>query len=81
MLIVGMFTEAFVFLVSAFDPPADDYEWERVYPALADEFAKGAQQELERDETRSQHEREAHHTGQGLTRRWASGSDGPHAAP
>lgn len=39
MLIVGMFTEAFVFLVSAFDAPADEYEWERVYPALADESA------------------------------------------
>lgn len=36
MLIIGMFTEAGVFLISAFDPPADDYEWERVYPALAD---------------------------------------------
>lgn len=36
MLIIGMFTEAFVFLVSAFDPPADDYEWERVYPVLAE---------------------------------------------
>lgn len=37
MLIIGMFTEAFVFLISAFDAPADDYEWERVYPALADD--------------------------------------------
>jgi len=37
MLIIGMFTEAFVFLISAFDPPADEYEWERVYPALADD--------------------------------------------
>lgn len=37
MLIVGMFTEAFVFLISAFDAPADEYEWERVYPALADD--------------------------------------------
>lgn len=35
MLIVGMMTEAGVFLISAFDPPADDYEWERVYPVLA----------------------------------------------
>lgn len=42
MLIIGMFTEAFVFLVSAFDPPQDEYEWERVYPALADEFAAAA---------------------------------------
>jgi len=37
MLIIGMFTEAFVFLVSAFDTPADEYEWERVYPALEDD--------------------------------------------
>ena len=36
MLIIGMFTEAFVFLISAFDPPKDDYEWERVYPILAE---------------------------------------------
>ncbi len=37
MLIVGMVTEAVVFLISAFDAPADEYEWERVYPALADD--------------------------------------------
>ncbi|MEO0474125.1 MAG: gliding motility protein GldL [Bacteroidota bacterium] len=37
MLIVGMFTEAGVFLISAIDPPEEDYEWERVYPALADD--------------------------------------------
>lgn len=37
MLIIGMGTEALVFLISAFDPPADDYEWERVYPVLAEE--------------------------------------------
>ncbi|MEM7659646.1 MAG: gliding motility protein GldL [Bacteroidota bacterium] len=42
MLIIGMFTEAFVFLISAFDPPADDYEWDRVYPVLADPDFEGA---------------------------------------
>lgn len=36
MLIVGMGVEALVFLISAFDPPGDDYEWERVYPILAE---------------------------------------------
>jgi gliding motility-associated protein GldL len=41
MLIIGMFTEAFVFLISAVDFPADDYEWERVYPALADPTYEG----------------------------------------
>jgi len=37
MLIIGMFTEAAVFLMSAFDPPGEDYDWERVYPVLADD--------------------------------------------
>lgn len=36
MLILGMSVEAVVFLISAFDVPADDYEWERVYPELGD---------------------------------------------
>jgi gliding motility-associated protein GldL len=37
MLLVGMSVEAFVFFISAFDFPDDEYEWERVYPQLADE--------------------------------------------
>ena len=41
MLIIGMMTEAGVFLISAFDPPGDDYEWERVYPVLADKSYAG----------------------------------------
>jgi gliding motility-associated protein GldL len=40
MLIIGMFTEAAVFLISAFDPPSEDYEWERVYPILAEKDAE-----------------------------------------
>ncbi|MDX1906909.1 MAG: gliding motility protein GldL [Bacteroidia bacterium] len=36
MLIIGMVTEAIVFLISSIDPPGEDYEWERVYPQLAD---------------------------------------------
>ncbi|MFN0202177.1 MAG: gliding motility protein GldL [Bacteroidia bacterium] len=36
MLILGMGVEALVFIISAFDMPADDYEWERVYPQLGD---------------------------------------------
>lgn len=43
MLIVGMFTEAFVFLISAIDPPAEDYAWERVYPQLDDPNASPAE--------------------------------------
>ncbi|MDW3651105.1 MAG: gliding motility protein GldL [Bacteroidia bacterium] len=41
MLIIGMFTEAFVFLISAIDPPSEEYEWERVYPVLADDSMVG----------------------------------------
>lgn len=45
MLIIGMGVEAGVFFISAFDFPKDDYEWERVYPVLADPDAEGLQQE------------------------------------
>jgi gliding motility-associated protein GldL len=35
MLTIGLVTEAIIFALSAFDPPADDYAWEEVYPELA----------------------------------------------
>jgi len=34
MLIIGMGTEAVIFFLSAFDTPARDYKWEKVYPEL-----------------------------------------------
>lgn len=37
MLMIGMITEAIVFLLSAFEKPAKEYKWEEVYPALVDE--------------------------------------------
>ena len=39
MLIAGMGTEVIIFIISAFDTSSlgADYEWERVYPALAEE--------------------------------------------
>lgn len=36
MLMIGMITEAVVFLLSAFENPGKDYKWEEVYPVLAD---------------------------------------------
>ncbi len=36
MLFIGMGVEAAVFFISAFDFPEEDYDWERVYPQLAD---------------------------------------------
>lgn len=37
MLMIGMITEAIVFLLSAFEKPGKDYKWEEVYPVLADD--------------------------------------------
>jgi gliding motility-associated protein GldL len=37
MLIAGMGTEVLIFLISAFEPTYEDYQWERVYPHLMDE--------------------------------------------
>jgi len=35
MLVLGLSTEAVIFLFSAFEKPADDYDWSLVYPELA----------------------------------------------
>lgn len=34
MLFIGMMTEAFVFIISAFDTPIKDYDWGKVFPVL-----------------------------------------------
>ncbi|MCC8146708.1 MAG: gliding motility protein GldL [Bacteroidales bacterium] len=34
LLTVGMVTEFFVFLISAFDRPSKEYQWDRVFPVL-----------------------------------------------
>ncbi|MBD5213986.1 MAG: gliding motility protein GldL [Bacteroidales bacterium] len=39
LLSIGMGTEVLMFILTAFDRPARDYKWEKVYPALADEEA------------------------------------------
>lgn len=38
MLILGLSTEAVIFALSAFQPPAHEVDWTRVYPELADDF-------------------------------------------
>ncbi len=42
MLCVGMGVEALIFALSAFDKPATNYHWERIFPVLQDENAKSA---------------------------------------
>lgn len=47
-LTVGLLTEAFIFFLSAFEPPHQELDWARVYPELNDDYlgaggAKGSQ--------------------------------------
>src|SRR5687767_8969713 len=35
MITVGLLTEAFIFCISAFEPPHEDVDWSLVYPELA----------------------------------------------
>jgi len=50
MLMIGLFTEAFIFFVSAFEPPHQDPDWTLVYPELAGLESK----EKKKDRTISQ---------------------------
>lgn len=38
MLVVGLMTEAFIFFISAFEPPMEHPDWARVYPELRDDY-------------------------------------------
>jgi len=38
MLTIGLLTEAFIFFLSAFEPPMELPDWARVYPELQDDF-------------------------------------------
>jgi len=37
MLTIGLLVEAFIFAISAFDTPEDDFDWTKVYPELSEE--------------------------------------------
>lgn len=38
MLMVGLTTEAIIFFLSAFEPPAKEVDWSKVYPELAEDY-------------------------------------------
>lgn len=38
LLTIGLITEAFIFFLSAFEPPSDLPEWSKVYPELKEEY-------------------------------------------
>jgi gliding motility-associated protein GldL len=37
MLTIGLLVEAFIFAISAFDTPEDDFDWTKVYPELSED--------------------------------------------
>lgn len=45
-LTIGLITEAFIFFLSAFEPPLETPEWSRVYPELRDDYEIGDFEEL-----------------------------------
>ncbi|HIZ87780.1 MAG TPA: gliding motility protein GldL [Candidatus Coprenecus pullistercoris] len=47
LLMVGLFTEVFIFFISGFDTPDEIYEWEKVFPQLkkSGEGGKGTAQD------------------------------------
>jgi gliding motility-associated protein GldL len=38
LLAIGLLTEAFIFFLSAFEPPLDMPEWSKVYPELREDY-------------------------------------------
>ena len=38
MLSIGLLTEAFIFFISAFEPPMEQPDWAKVYPELQDDY-------------------------------------------
>ena len=46
LLAVGLITEAFIFFLSAFEPPLESPEWSKVYPELKDDYELEGYEEL-----------------------------------
>lgn len=50
MLVIGLCTEAFIFFISAFEPPMELPEWSKVYPELRDDYIADEDVELEKED-------------------------------
>lgn len=46
MLTIGLLTEAFIFFLSAFEPPMEQPDWTKVYPELQDDFEIAESEEI-----------------------------------
>ena len=76
MLFIGMITECGVFILSAFDTPLRDYEWDHVFPALATNGDRETQRQGDLEtkrlgdlETGRQRDKETEGQGDSATRR------------
>lgn len=49
ILIVGLCTEAFIFFISAFEPPMELPEWSKVYPELREDYIAEDDEEIVKD--------------------------------
>ncbi|MCL7753712.1 gliding motility protein GldL [Polaribacter sp. Z022] len=47
MLTIGLLVEAFIFAISAFDTPEDDFDWSKVYPELGEDSFTAEKKEEE----------------------------------
>ncbi len=47
LLVIGLCTEAFIFFISAFEPPLEMPQWSKVYPELRDDYDPDAEMEVE----------------------------------
>ena len=54
ILAVGLLTEAFIFFISAFEPPMEIPDWGKVYPELREDYEMIDFDELEKDDASSQ---------------------------
>lgn len=45
-LTIGLITEAFIFFLSAFEPPLESPEWSKVYPELREDYEIGDYEEI-----------------------------------
>ncbi len=53
MLTIGLLTEAFIFFLSAFEPPMEQPDWTRVYPELQEDFELTETEEEVKADTKS----------------------------
>ncbi|SJZ55495.1 type IX secretion system motor protein PorL/GldL [Porphyromonas crevioricanis] len=76
MLFVGMMTEFFVFFISAFEKPANEYHWENLFPQLDSDNPMDKEEMEARKEYFQEKARQAAQSGDGI-----QGFPFPYTAP